>query len=75
MQNDVIRLACEQAEKDFGSDEMVFNAAGFAQAMARIAGMDGLLDGGYVRAMLTGRDDVTPLGGWHYRLRVESTKG
>lgn len=71
--NDTIRLAMEQAADNFmaveGPRDGVFNAAGFAQAIARIAGVSPGPDGRLVRAMLSGRDDVEPLsGGAHYRL-------
>lgn len=69
MSNDLIRLAMEQAAQNFGGDSLIFNSAGFAVAFARLAGVNGALDGKYVRAMLTGRSDVEVLsGGAHYRL-------
>lgn len=60
---------CERAAGRFGGDDGVFNAAGFGLAFNGLAGVKGGLDGLVVRAMLTGRSDVTVLKGGHYQLR------
>ena len=68
MGNDLIRLACEQAVRKFGTTD-IFNSASFASVFARFAGVKGPLDGNYVRAFLTGRQDVEILdGSAHFRL-------
>jgi hypothetical protein len=67
MPNDVVRLAALQAADDFGGHDGTFNAAGFGQALCRIAGVDSSLDGRIVRALLFGRTDIEPLHGAHYR--------
>jgi NAD(P)-dependent dehydrogenase (short-subunit alcohol dehydrogenase family) len=69
--NDVIRLAAEQASIRFGSCDGTFNAAGFANTLARIAGLERTdIDGLLVRAILAGRPDIEVLSGAaHYRLR------
>lgn len=68
MNNDLVRLACEQAVRSFGVAD-TFNGASFASVFARLAGMEGRLDGCYVRAILTGRPDIEILeGSCHYRL-------
>lgn len=68
--NDLVRLACERAAQRFGSAD-TFNAACFAAAFKRLAGVDQVLDGENVRAILTGRPDVEVLkGGCHFRLHT-----
>ncbi len=68
MNNDLVRLACEQATRKFGVAD-TFNGASFAAVFAQIAGLEGRLDGLYVRAILTGRPDIEILhGSSHYRL-------
>lgn len=68
--NDLVRLACVQACRRFGSSD-TFNAANFSAAFARMAGMEGFLDGEYVRAILCGRSDIEVLPGEsHFRLRI-----
>lgn len=72
--NDLIRLAAERAAGSFGGHDGTFNGAGFSQEFAKLAGINGAIDGKLVRAMLTGRRDVRVLrGGSHYRL-LASTK-
>ena len=68
---DKVRKACEKAVFDFGSNRIdgKFNAAAFSVAFREITGMSEGLDGEYVRAILSGRDDVEELsGGSHFRL-------
>ncbi len=68
MANDLIRLACEQAAREFGVGD-TFNGANFAAVFARMAALEGRLDGNYVRAILTGRQDIEILhGSSHFRL-------
>ena len=68
--NDVVRLACERAVRGFGGNDGMFNAAGFSNAMARLADCRGGLDGKMVRVILCGRSDVAVCsGGAHYRLK------
>ena len=72
MRNDLVRLAMERAVGAFGGGgDNVFNGAGFSLEMMRLAGLDGVIDGHLVRAILTGRDDVEILGckSGHYRLK------
>lgn len=66
--NDTVRLAAEQAVTSFGGKDGTFNAAGFGQAISRIAGVSNSMDGKVVRAVLAGRPDVVPLRGSHYKL-------
>ena len=68
--NDLIRLAMEHAVRDFGDKgDGIFNAAGLSDAICKLAGVRGALDGKVVRAILTGRPDVELLkGGCHYRM-------
>lgn len=66
--NDVIRLAMERAAARFGGADGMFNGAGFSSALMRLANLSGVIDGQLVRTMLTGRSDVIPLGGGHYRM-------
>lgn len=66
--NDLVRLACEQAIDLFGTGD-TFNAANFAAVFARMAGLEGRMDGKYVRLILAGRPDIEVLkGDCHYRL-------
>lgn len=68
--NDVVRLVCERAAQSFGGNDGMFNAAGFSNAMARIADCRGGLDGRMVRAILCGRSDVAVCSSdAHYRLK------
>jgi hypothetical protein len=68
MNNDVIRLICEQACLEFGVAD-TFNGASFASVLARIAGCEGRIDGKYVRTLLSGRPDIEVLEGHsHFRL-------
>lgn len=68
MNNDLIRLACETACDKFGVAD-TFNGASFSAEFTRLAGVEGVLDGRVVRAMLTGRPDIEILhGSAHYRL-------
>ncbi len=78
--NDAIRMVCERAVRRFGhlardaggsgcATGGMFNASGFAQAMADISGTGGLIDGLVVRVILCGRPDIRLCsGGSHYRL-------
>lgn len=71
MANDLVHLAMERAAKNFDrtGGKGIFNAAGFACEFSKLAESRPPVDGRMVRAMLTGRDDVTPLkGGAHYQL-------
>ena len=72
--NDVVALAMRQAAQDFGAkDKLTFNGAGFSNALTRIAGVRGAIDGHVVKAILCGRSDVRPLaGGSHYKLIDEA---
>lgn len=66
--NDVIALAVDRAVLRFGNrSDDTFNAAGFSEALMAIAGLDGAIDGRLVRAILTGRPDVEPLGEGMFR--------
>lgn len=66
--NDAVRLACEQAVELFGVGD-TFNAANFAAVAARMANLEGRMDGRYVRLILAGRPDIEVLKGEsHYRL-------
>lgn len=68
--NDLIYLIAERAVKDFNDPiGNVFNAASFGNHFMKIAGSTGILDGLYVRVMLTGRSDIEILGGGYYRLK------
>ncbi len=72
--NDLIRLAMEQAAMSFGrggnEPDGLFSAAGFSEAMMRLAGLNGTIDGLLVRVILAGRPDVDPgPDQCHYRLR------
>jgi len=60
--NDVIRLAAEQAAKNFERCGTQFTGAGFSTALCRIAGTGEAIDGLVVRALLTGRPDIQPMG-------------
>jgi len=68
--NDAVALAMRQAARSFAAeDRRTFNAANFSEALARIAGTKGPIDGNVVRAILCGRDDVENLdGGSHFRI-------
>ena len=66
--NDLIYWICEEATKRFGGNDDLFNAAGFSQELCKIAGVRGEIDGRIVRALLTGRPDIMPLQGGHYKL-------
>lgn len=71
--NDLIRLAMERAARGFDrtGGKGIFNAAGFACELSKLADSRPPVDGKLVRAMLTGRSDVTPLkGGAHYQITV-----
>lgn len=70
--NDVIAFAMERAVVRYGprGEDGLFSAACFSEAMLMIAGVDGVLDGRIVRAMLTGRPDVEPLGDGMFRRKV-----
>jgi hypothetical protein len=66
--NDLVSLAMFRATEKFGGTDGIFNAACFSAEFRRLAGVDGLLDGRVVQAILCGRSDVVPLkGGAHYR--------
>lgn len=68
--NDLVRLACERACDIHGSRDM-FNAANFSKSMTNLAGVDSVIDGRLVRAILCGRRDIEPLGdGCHFRLAL-----
>lgn len=69
--NGTIRKAMQIAAEAFGLKSGTFNAAGFSNALCKIAGTDGIVDGKVVRAILSGRDDVEFLrpGDSHYRFR------
>lgn len=66
--NDLIRLAMERACALFGGSDGVFSNAAFSKAFARLAGVQGPIDGMIVRAMLTGRTDVRVLRFDHFQL-------
>lgn len=69
MENDVTRLAMEQAARAFGKDGRVFNGANFSSALCRIANVRGSIDGLLVRTILAGRADCKLMsGGSHYQL-------
>lgn len=73
--NDVVALAMDRAVQSFGNrGDGAFNAAGFGQALMQIAGLNGVVDGLLVRAILTGRPDVEVLkGGAHFRRVLTTT--
>lgn len=69
MHFDLIYLAMVRAVAKFGGSDGTFNAAGFGNAFAALAGVSEAVDGHIVRAMLCGRKDVEILyGGCHFRL-------
>ena len=69
--NDLVNLAMRRAVVKFGGKNNVFNAAGFGVELMKLAGLQGVLDGDLVEAILCGRDDVIQLsGGAHYMLIV-----
>jgi hypothetical protein len=74
--NDLVGLAMERAAREHGGREAresgrlshTFNAANFSNAMMKLAGLEGAMDGELVRAVLCGRQDVEVLsGGSHFR--------
>lgn len=67
---DTVNMAMRQACESFGGEvDGLFNAAGFGQALARIAGVSSPIDGKVVEAILCGRHDVVQLsGGAHYKM-------
>jgi len=72
--NDLIALAAYMATEYYGGkNDGTFNAAGFSQALTKLAGVNSTIDGRIVRVILTGRPDIKVLeGGCHYRL-IRST--
>jgi len=68
--NDCVRLAVEEAVRSYG-DSGIFNAAGFSNALMRLAGLKGEADGRLCRVILSGRTDVQVLSGSHFRLICE----
>jgi hypothetical protein len=66
--NDVIRLAAEEAARNYGNNENIFNAAGFSNAIMRIAGLKGAIDGRLVRILLAGRQDIEILSNSYYKI-------
>jgi hypothetical protein len=50
----------------------MFSAVNFSNAMLRMAGLQGAMDGKLVRAILTGRSDIEVLSDGHYKL-LENT--
>jgi hypothetical protein len=66
---DMVHVAMRRAIAKFGSDDKVFNGAGFGSELSRMANLLGGVDGNLVEVILCGRDDVEQLsGGSHYRL-------
>lgn len=71
--NDLIHFAMERACVIFGGNDGVFNSACFSTAFEKISGVNRLLDGWTVRAMMVGRTDVKVMsGGSHWQIREES---
>lgn len=60
---DLVRLAMIQACQRYRAGGDLFCAAGFGLALKRIAGLEGVIDGHLVRAILCGRGDVEILSG------------
>jgi hypothetical protein len=73
MTTETVQKAMKLAAERYGGNDGVFNSAGFASAMAELAGLVthvNLMDGKLVEAILTGRSDVEALsGGAHWRYR------
>lgn len=66
---DLVHMTMRHAVALFGGRDRIFNGACFAQAFRQTSGVDALLDGRQVMAILCGRRDVEILGGGsHYKL-------
>ena len=68
--NDMLHFAMLRACIIFGNQgDNLFNNVSLAQALSSISGVDAVLDGSLVKALLVGRDDVEVLsGGCHFRV-------
>lgn len=69
--NDLIRLAAKRAAEDYGGNDGTFNAAGFSNELLKFSPTVTPIDGFIVEVILTGRPDIMPTGGNHYRLLSE----
>jgi len=68
----IVRQAIDRAIENFGDCEPdgMFNAAGFGIEFNKLCGISGGIDGIYVDAILSSREDIENLpGGAHYRFR------
>jgi hypothetical protein len=74
--NDLIHFTMARAVRRFqrdGSHDSVFNGAAFAQEFRDISGVNSLLDGQVVAAILCGRSDVLRLEGGSHYLFIENS--
>ena len=70
--NDMLNFAMERACRIYGdeNDGGVFTLSTLSEAICKIAGIKGVIDGDILRVILIGRDDIERLkGGCHYRLK------
>lgn len=67
--NDMLRYAMEKAVTLFGNQgDDIFTSACLSEAITKLAGVQGVIDGHIVRCLMVGRPDVEILDTCHFRL-------
>jgi len=67
--NDMLHYAMEKAVVLFGNQgDNIFTSACLSEAITKLAGVNGVIDGHIIRCLMVGRTDVEVLGDAHFRL-------
>ena len=68
--NDMLRYAMEKAVRLFGDKgDNIFTSACLSEAITKLAGVNGVIDGHIIRCLMVGRPDVEILDDCHFRLK------